>query len=425
MYIRPKKVFWSLVLLAAVLYAGAHLLVRTSWARAQVLRGLSVRTGYAASASEIRLTPGLALSFRDFRLEIPGAAGADAAARAVVEAPWLRVGRCRGGWAVRAPRARLAAYRENGVWTPSQATGAEECPGACVFPRISPAFGSLWLDLADAQVSLVDGAETTAFAGVSWTRAPVRIPGRPGAVQNRLSWLKGPIRGDVTTEMAVRGSDEWYELPGGIARLATQGAPAAPSGSPAGGAGERSEPEGVFSAEAGVIGGEDGPTSIWLSSKAEGLPPKEDMVEMFREFFETDPETAKAFFEAADEARGAKETHAEPAENAEPASGGASSPSEPPAPEANPHAEPAENAEPASGGASSPSEPPAAEANPHAENAESAELASGGAIAPSEPPAPEANPHAENAKPAEPASGGASSPSEPSPAEEKPNAPAS
>ena len=416
MYIRPKKVFWTLVLLAAVLYAGAHLLVRTSWARAQVLRGLSVRTGYAASASEIRFPPGLALSFRDFRLEIPGAAGADAAARAVVEAPWLRVGRCRGGWAVRAPRARLAAFRENGVWTPSQATGAEECPGACVFPRISPAFGNLWLDLADAQVSFVDGAETTAFAGVSWTRAPVRIPGRPGAVQNRLSWLKGPIRGDVAAEMAVRGSDEWYELPGGIARLATQGAPAAgknphaepaenaepasggasspseppaaPSGSPAGGAGERSEPEGVFpaeagviggedgptsiwlSTEAGVIGGEDGPTSIWLSTKAEGLPPKEDMVEMFREFFETDPETAKAFFEAADEARGAKEAHAEPAENAEPASGGASAPGEPPAAEVNPHAEPAENAEPASGGASSPSEPPAAEENPPAESAE-------------------------------------------------------
>ena len=289
MYIRPKKVLWTLVLLAAVLYAGAHLLVRTSWARAQVLRGLSVRTGYAASASEIRFTPGLALSFRDFRLEIPGAAGADAAARAVVEAPWLRVGRCRGGWAVRAPRARLAAYRENGVWTPSQATGAEECPGACVFPRISPAFGSLWLDLADAQVSFVDGAETTAFAGVSWTRAPVRIPGRPGAVQNRLSWLKGPIRGDVTAEMAVRGSDEWYELPGGIARLATQGAPAA-----------------------------------------------------------------------------GRNPHAEPAENAEPASGGASSPSEPPAAEANPHAEPAENAEPASGGASSPSEPSPAEEKPNA-----------------------------------------------------------
>ncbi len=284
MYIRPKKIFWTLVLVLALLYVGAHFAIRTSWVRGQVLHGLSVRTGYAASASEVRFTPGLALSFKDFRLEAPAAAGAEAA-RAVVEAPWLRVGRCRGGWAVRAPRARLAAYREGGVWTPSQATGAEECPGACVFPRISTAFGNLWLDLADAQVSFVDGAETTAFAGVSWTRAPVRIPGRPGAVQNRLSWLKGPIRGDATAEMAVRGSDEWYELPGGIARLATQGTPVAAAG---------------------------------------------------------------------------ENSHAESAESAEPASGGAIAPSEPPAaePEGS-HAESAESAENASGGASAPSEPPA------------------------------------------------------------------
>ena len=272
MYIRPKKIFWTLVLVLALLYVGAHFAIRTSWVRGQVLHGLSVRTGYAASASEVRFTPGLALSFKDFRLEAPAAAGAEAA-RAVVEAPWLRVGRCRGGWAVRAPRARLAAFRENGVWTPSQATGAEECPGACVFPRISTAFGNLWLDLADAQVSFDDGAETTAFAGVSWTRAPVRIPGRPGAVQNRLSWLKGPIRGDATAEMAVRGSDEWYELPGGIARLATQGAPAA-----------------------------------------------------------------------------GREPHAENAESAEPSSGGASAPSEPPAAEPKEsYAESAESAEPAGG----------------------------------------------------------------------------
>ena len=351
MYIRPKKIFWTLVLVLALLYVGAHFAIRTSWVRGQVLHGLSVRTGYAASASEVRFTPGLALSFKDFRLEAPAAAGAEAA-RAVVEAPWLRVGRCRGGWAVRAPRARLAAFREGGVWTPSQATGAEECPGACVFPRISPAFGSLWLDLADAQVSFVDGAETTAFAGVSWTRAPVRIPGRPGAVQNRLSWLKGPMRGDVTAEMAVRGSDEWYELPGGIARLATQSAPAA---------GKTLHAESAEPAEAGVIGGEDGPTSIWLSTKAENLPPKEDMVELFREFFQTDPETAKSFFEAADEARAAAavpEPQAAPAEPEPPAEAekpavpepkAAPAEPEPPAEtekpvEAEPPAEPAENA---------------------------------------------------------------------------------
>ena len=396
MYIRPKKVFWTLVLLAALLYAGAHVLVRTSWARAQVLRALSVRTGYAASASEIRFTPGLALSFKDFRLESP--ASADAGARIVAEAPWLRLGRCRGGWSVRAPRARLAAFRGNGVWTPSQATGAEECPGACVFPRISPAFGRLWFDVEDAQVSFDDGAETTSFAGVSWTRAPVRIPGRPGAVQNRLSWLKGPIRGDVTAEMASRGSDEWYELPGGIARFATQGGSVEEK--PHAEFAEKSHAEFAESAEIGVIGGEDGPTSVWLSTKAkaEDLPPKEDMVKAFREFFETDPKTAQAFFEAVDAAKAdvaapdPKENHAESAEPAvvpEPEKTHAESA------EAESHAESAESTEPV----------PAPEA-PHAESAESTEPV----------PAPEV-PHAESAEPAE--NGGASSPSEPPASEEK------
>ena len=322
------------------------------------------------------------------------------AKRTVAEAPWLHLGRRCGGWSVRAARARLEAFREAGVWTPSQATGADECPGACVFPRISPAFGNLYFDLSDAQVSFVDGDARTAFVGVSWTRAPVRIPGRDGAVQNRLSWLKGPIRDSAAADLAARGSDEWYELPGGIARLAAQGAPAGGAGSPSepppAALKPRAEP-----VEIGVIGGDDGPTSIWLSSKAGAgdLPPKEDMVEMFREFFETDPETAKAFFEAADAAKAGvaapapkddhaeiaePESHAEPAESAEPASGGASSPSEPPpAPaEDKPHAEPAAPA--ASGGASSPSEPPPAEEKPHAEPA--APAASGGASSPSEPP---------------------------------------
>ena len=224
MYIRPKKVLWTLVLLAAMLYIGAHLAIRAPWVRDRVLRGLSARTGYAFSASEIRFTPGLALSFKDFRLDRPASAGAEA--RTVAEAPWLVLGRACGGWRVRAPRARLEAFREAGVWTPSQATGADECPGACVFPRISPAFGNLYFEFSDTQATFADGDATTAFVGVSWTREPVRIPGRPGAVQNRLSWLKGPIRGDATAELATRGTDEWYELNGGaIARLATQGAP--------------------------------------------------------------------------------------------------------------------------------------------------------------------------------------------------------
>ena len=339
MYIRPKKVFWTLVLLLALLYIGAHLAIRAPWVRGLVLQRLSARTGYAFSASELRFTPGLALSFKDFRLDRPASAGSEA--RTVAEAPWLRLGRrCGGGWCVRAPRARLEAFREAGVWTPSQATGADECPGACVFPRVSPAFGGLYFDLSDAQVSFVDGDARTDFVGVSWTRAPVRIPGRPGAVQNRLSWLKGPIRGDVAAEMAVCGSDEWYELPGGIARLSTQGGPVA---------GEKTHAETAETAESsvvGVIGGEDGPTSIWLTTKAPvEIPPKEAMVDAFREFFQTDPETAKAFFEAADEARAATAEPEPQAAPAEPAAKPAEP--EPQAAPAEPAAKPAEETPPA------------------------------------------------------------------------------
>ena len=377
MYIRPKKVFWTLVLLLALLYVGAHLAIRTSWVRGLVLQRLSARTGYAFSASDLRFTPGLALSFKDFRLDRPASAGAEA--RTVAEAPWLRLGRRCGGWSVRAPRARLEAFREAGVWTPSQATGADECPGACVFPRVSPALGNLYFDLSDAQVSFVDGDARTAFVGVSWTRAPVRIPGRAGAVQNRLSWLKGPIRDAATADLAMRGSDEWYELPGGIARLATQGGPAVV------------EPR-AESADVGVIGGDDGPTSIWLTTKNPAdVPPKEAMVEAFREFFQTDPETAKAFFDAADEARSTAEPVPE-----------ANAPSEPPP-------APAEAAAPAESVASTETAAPAAPA------------ADGGASSPSEPPpAPADEKPAENAASAAPAAdGGASSPSEPPPAPAK------
>ena len=307
MYIRPKKVFWTLVLLLALLYVGAHLAIRAPWVRGLVLQRLSARTGYAFSASELRFTSGLALSFKDFRLDRPASAGAEA--RTVAEAPWLRLGRRCGGWSVRAPRARLEAFREAGVWTPSQATGAEECPGACVFPRISPAFGNLYFDLSDAQVAFADGDARTAFVGVSWTRAPVRIPGRPGAVQNRLSWLKGPIRGDATADLATRGSDEWYELPGGIARLATQSRPAPAEG--------KTHAEPAESAE---------PASDGESAPGEPPPPAEE------------------------------KPREESAESAEPASDAASAPNEPPpSAEEKPHAE---SSEPASDGENAPGEPP-------------------------------------------------------------------
>lgn len=225
MYISTKRLFWSVALLAALLYAGAHFAVRSSWTRAQILRALSSMSGFSASASDVRLTPGLALSMEDFRLEAPDPAGG--APRCVFSARWTRLAKCGGAWRLRATNAALCAWRgADGLWVPSRATGADECPGACVFPRISSAFGNLYFDISDASVVFDNQGSTTSYAGVSWTRRPVDIPGRPGAVQNVLSFLKGPVRSGGASVIASSGRGEWYEFGDSIARFVVAEPPA-------------------------------------------------------------------------------------------------------------------------------------------------------------------------------------------------------
>ncbi len=225
MYISTKRLFWSVALLAALLYAGAHFAVRSSWTRAQILRALSSMSGFSASASDVRLTPGLALSMEDFRLEAPDPAGG--APRCVFSARWTRLAKCGGAWRLRATNAALCAWRgADGLWVPSRATGADECPGACVFPRISSAFGNLYFDISDASVVFDNQGATTSYAGVSWTRRPVDIPGRPGAVQNVLSFLKGPVRSGGASVIAASGRGEWYEFGDSIARFVVAEPPA-------------------------------------------------------------------------------------------------------------------------------------------------------------------------------------------------------
>lgn len=225
MYISTKRLFWSVALLAALLYAGAHFAVRSSWTRAQILRALSSMSGFSASASDVRLTPGLALSMEDFRLEAPDPAGG--APRCVFSARWTRLAKCGGAWRLRATNAALCAWRgADGLWVPSRATGADECPGACVFPRISSAFGNLYFDISDASVVFDNQGATTSYAGVSWTRRPVDIPGRPGAVQNVLSFLKGPVRSGGASVIASSGRGEWYEFGDSIARFVVAEPPA-------------------------------------------------------------------------------------------------------------------------------------------------------------------------------------------------------
>lgn len=223
MYIRPKRFFWFLVVLAAMLYAAAHFSVRSRWVRAQILRSLSVATGGTVTASDIRLTPGLSLSMENFAIDAPGAPGD--ASRRIFAARWIRLGRRCGGWRVLAVNASLCAWRgDDGLWIPSRATGADECPGACVFSRISPAFGNLFFEIDDASVVFDDCGRTVFYAGVTWTRRPVLIPGHPGAVQNVLSFLKGPVRSSEDAAIAVPGRDEWYEFGREIARFSVSAA---------------------------------------------------------------------------------------------------------------------------------------------------------------------------------------------------------
>ncbi|MBR1835927.1 MAG: hypothetical protein IJ783_01440 [Kiritimatiellae bacterium] len=214
MYIRPKRFFWSIVALLVAFYAGAHFAARSQWGSARIMRGLSAATGYTASASAVRLTPRLALSLEGFRLDAVSPDGATT--NSVFSAPFARIAHCRrGGWCASAVRADVHAWLgADGVWTPSQATGASVRPGENPFPAISSAFGKLYFDVADSSVSFhgCPGADPDCWAGVSWSRAPVRIPGREGTVLNRLSWLKGPAG-------VSAGSDEWFETAAGLARL--------------------------------------------------------------------------------------------------------------------------------------------------------------------------------------------------------------
>lgn len=368
-----RKLFRTIVLLLVVLYAGAHLCIRIGFVQRRVLESFSERAGYTVEASKVRFTGGLAWTLRDVRLSYVE----QGATNTVFEAPVVTLRTRRGGF-VRVPRgASFFARRSTGptgVWTPSQAqTFGRGCCAVEAFRQAGLLFGTFSFDVADASIFVTDeDGRQTVFAGVNWSRLPADLPGFPAAVAASLAYQRA-------SGLAVAAPESlpvtrWLEFGGKVIDLSDRPAPPPPAPS------------------AGVIGGEDGPTSLWLSSKAkpEDLPPKEDMVEAFREFFRTDPETAKAFFEAADEARGEKETpeaapvapapvpaekHEESAAGVEPA------PASAPVPEKK-DAESAEGAAPA---------PAPAPAEKHAESAESAEPA------PASAPAPEKK-HAERAE---------------------------
>ena len=336
-----RKLVRFLVLLLVVLYAGAHLCIRIGFVQRRALESFSERAGYAVEASKVRFTSGLSWTLRDVRLsyEEKGVTNVVFAAPVVT----LRTG-C-GGFA-RVPRgAEFFARRSGGptgVWTPSQAqTFGRECCAVEAFRKAGLLFGSFAFDVVDASVFVTDEeGKQTVFAGVDWSRLPACIPGHPGAVAAKLSYQRSS--GLAIAAPETLSATQWLELDGKLVDLEERPAPPPPL-------------------TPGVIGGGDGPTSIWLERTEP--PSKQDMVEAFREFFQTDPETAQAFFDAA---RGVVEpaegdSHAESAE--------------PPAPEGK-HAENAESAEDSVPAAPAPEEK-------HAEGAENAEAPAPAAPVPS------------------------------------------
>ena len=297
-----RKVFRALLLLLVILYAGAHLGIRIGFFQRRALESFSERAGYTIEASKIRFTAGLSYTLRDVRVSYEE----QGATNIVFTAPVVTLRTRRGGFA-RVPRgAELFARRspgEAGIWTPSQAqTFGQECCAVEAFRKAGLLFGAFAFDVVHSTLYVTDEeGKQTVFAGVNWSRLPACVPGCSLAMSASLAYQRAS--GLALAAPPTLAATKWLELDGRLVDVGDRPAPPPPS--------------------VGVIGGDDGPTAIWL--KRSETPPKEDIVEAFREFFQTDPETARAFFDAAREEgvlepapKAPAEKHAESAESAEP-----------------------------------------------------------------------------------------------------------
>ena len=305
---RTRKFLRTVLLVALALYLLAHLLIRTDWIGGLVLRTISERTGYEASASRIRLTAALALSFTDFDLSYRDGA----ATNVVFSAPHLRFGWCcrRSAEAVRAQV--FVRRTAGGTTVPSQfrvPAGATVPPDD--LPRaVSPQFGDLLFRLTDSTVTVCGEGEDVVYDGLDWVREPVRLEGHPGAVQNVLTvQAVRPAQAEGGSFAPHELRDEWFELEGRSVRFATRSDAGA----------ETAEPPAVESpAEPAAVEASPSEPPAAVESPAEPAAPAAG---------ESSPSEPPAAVESQ-------------AETAEPAAG-ETSPSEPPA-AVESHEEPAE-----------------------------------------------------------------------------------
>ena len=218
---RFRKFVRSVLLFALVLYALAHLLIRTEWVGGLVLGAISDRTGYEAAAVRVRFTPTLALSFTDFSLSYRE----DGATNVVFSAPRLRLASC-GPRRAEAVRARVFVRRTEGGTTfpaPFRApAGADVSPDAFL-RAVSPQFGNLLFRLTDSTLTISGEGEGVVYDGLDWVREPVCLEGHPGAVQNVLAvQTVRPAAAQDASFAPHELRDEWFELEGESVRFATR-----------------------------------------------------------------------------------------------------------------------------------------------------------------------------------------------------------
>ena len=308
---RTRKFLRTVLLVALALYLLAHLLIRTDWIGGLVLRTISERTGYEASASRVRLTAALALSFTDFDLSYRDGA----ATNVVFSAPHLRLASC-GARRAEAVRAQVFVRRTAGGTTvPSQfrAPAGATVPPDDLPRAVSTQFGDLLFRLTDSTVTVCGEGEGVVYDGLDWVREPVRLEGHPGAVQNVLTvQAVRPAQAEGGSFSPHELRDEWFELEGRSVRFATRSDAGA----------ETAEPPAVEShpEPAEPAAGESSPNEPPAAVESPAEPAAPAAVEASP----SDPPAAV-------------ESHAEPAEPA----AGETSPSEPPA-AVESHEEPAE-----------------------------------------------------------------------------------
>ena len=229
-----RKTMLLLLMLLGIVYLVLHALVRTGAVQEMTASYLESRTGYAATVGAVRFTPGLSLLLRDVSLEAVGHAGAT---NEVFRAPYARLQpwcRRRIFWAQRAEITLRQAG--NGVWEPAFVPETEISRETALqfFHSASLMLGELCFSLEQASVSVVGRDRSCVFFGLNWTRKPLRIESRPGAMLDELSLHGVTVTKDGVSHTDSKSpslvADVWIEADGRAVSLA---APESASAAPA------------------------------------------------------------------------------------------------------------------------------------------------------------------------------------------------